>query len=174
MKVGGEYMYQNIFMDFGHTRYGMIDATGGPIPANVQDLFRVWNDWSICNLAALSPITRRYQVSFVARRIYDPRQVFSGFVQNDLKLTSALTLNLGVRYDVNVSAPSPSGCPRIRRSVSSRISRATTTTSRLGWGLCTRCRVGPHCRAGRLRQVLRRNARHRHAFQHDDDADADS
>jgi hypothetical protein len=60
MKLGAEDLYA-INAAFS-CRYcmGSIDAQGGPIPANLENLFPVWNDVSTWNLAALSPITRRY------------------------------------------------------------------------------------------------------------------
>ena len=60
MKLGFEYLYA-VNAAFS-CRYcmGTIDAQNGPIPANIEDLFPVWNDVSTWNLAALSPITRRY------------------------------------------------------------------------------------------------------------------
>ena len=60
MKLGGENLY-TINAAFGCLYcMGAIDAQGGPIPANIEALFPVWNDVSTWNLAALSPIVRRY------------------------------------------------------------------------------------------------------------------
>ena len=39
---------------------GVIDATTQPVPANIESLFPVWNDVSTWNLAAISPIVRKY------------------------------------------------------------------------------------------------------------------
>ena len=60
MKLGFEDLYA-VNAAFS-CRYcmGNIDAQNGPVPANIEDLFPVWNDVSTWNLAALSPITRRY------------------------------------------------------------------------------------------------------------------
>ena len=50
MKLGGEYLYA-INAAFGCLYcMGAIDAQGGPVPANIEQLFPVWNDVSTWNL----------------------------------------------------------------------------------------------------------------------------
>ena len=58
VKIGGEHQAAD---DHRLVRavHGAIEANGGPIPANIEQLFPVWNDASTWNLAALSPITVR-------------------------------------------------------------------------------------------------------------------
>jgi len=100
VKIGGEYLYA-INAGFGCLYcMGAIDAQGGPIPANLQDLFPVWNDVSTWNLAALSPIVRRYTFGTGQFRNSLPEYNSAGWVQDDWQITSRLTLNLGLRYDV--------------------------------------------------------------------------
>ena len=77
------------------------NAQGGPVPANIEQLIPVWNDVSTWNLAALSPITRQYR----HRGRPDAQPIrrgttIAGWLQDDWTLTSRLTLNLGVRYDM--------------------------------------------------------------------------
>ena len=100
VKLGGESLYA-INAAFS-CRYcmGSIDAQGGPVPANIEDLFPVWNDVSTWNLAALSPITRRYTFGNGQFRNALPEYNYAGWVQDDWAMTSKLTLNLGLRYDV--------------------------------------------------------------------------
>jgi len=78
---------------------GRIDAQGGPVPANIEQLFPVWDDVSTWNLAALSPITRRYTFGNGQFRNVLPEYNYAGWVQDDWAITSRLTLNLGLRYD---------------------------------------------------------------------------
>jgi len=100
VKLGGEYLYA-INAGFGCLYcMGAIDAQGGPIPANLEDLFPVWNDVSTWNLAALSPIVRRYTFGTGQFRNALPEYNSAGWLQDDWQMTSRLTLNLGVRYDI--------------------------------------------------------------------------
>ncbi|PYR66344.1 MAG: hypothetical protein DMF88_16645 [Acidobacteria bacterium] len=68
MKLGAEDLYA-INAAFS-CRYcmGNIDAQNGPVPANIEALLPIWNDVSTWNLAALSPITRRYKTTGRSRR----------------------------------------------------------------------------------------------------------
>ncbi len=59
IKLGGEFLFFKFISQNCRECNGIIDAQGGPVPANLQDLFPVWNDISTWNLAALSPITSR-------------------------------------------------------------------------------------------------------------------
>jgi len=99
MKLGVEDLYA-INAAFS-CRYcmGNIDAQGGPVPANIEALFPVWNDVSTWNLAALSPITRRYNFGNGQFRTALPEYNYAGWAQDDWAITSKLTLNLGLRYD---------------------------------------------------------------------------
>jgi hypothetical protein len=100
MKLGGEYLYA-INAAFGCLYcMGAIDAQGGPVPANLEQLFPVWNDVSTWNLNALAPIVRRY--TFGTGRFQNslPEYNTAGWVQDDWQITSRLTLNLGLRYDL--------------------------------------------------------------------------
>jgi carboxypeptidase family protein/TonB-dependent receptor-like protein len=100
VKLGGEYLYA-INAGFGCLYcMGRIDAQGGPVPANIEALLPVWNDVSTWNLAALSSITRRYTFGAGQFRNSLPEYNSAGWVQDDWAITSKLTLNLGLRYDV--------------------------------------------------------------------------
>jgi hypothetical protein len=101
LKLGGEYMYQLHHLFWDQLEHATIDAQGGAIPGNVEELFPVWNDWTTWNLAALSPITRFYRKSFGSYIIYNPRDTFAAWLQDNWTVTKSLVLNLGVRYDVS-------------------------------------------------------------------------
>ncbi len=101
IKTGLEYMYQLHHLFWDQLEHATIDAQGGPIPGNIEDLFPVWNDWTTWNLAALSPITRFYRKSFGSYNIYDPRDTWAAWLQDNWAITKELTLNLGLRYDVS-------------------------------------------------------------------------
>jgi len=103
LKVGGEYLH-----NLDNTRncnqcMGSITSNNGPVPANVEALFPVWNDADTWNLAALSPITTRYRVGVSdSSNFLTPLYMwkYGAWAQDDWKLTNRLTLNLGARYDL--------------------------------------------------------------------------
>jgi hypothetical protein len=103
LKLGGEYIRFHMDTRSCFQCMGLIDARGGPVPANVESLFPVWNDPSTWNLAPLSPITRWvfHGVSDAGHTYVFTRHVFAAWMQDDWRVGDRLTLNLGVRYDVD-------------------------------------------------------------------------
>jgi hypothetical protein len=103
MKIGGEYLY---FQD--NTRNcnqcgGNIAANNGARPANIEDLFPDAFNADTWNLAAISSITSNYQVGISDDSAFlTPIRMhkYGGWVQDDWRIASRLTLNLGVRYDL--------------------------------------------------------------------------
>jgi hypothetical protein len=106
LKLGGEYIRFHMDTRSCFQCMGQIDARGGPVPANVESLFPVWNDASTWNLAALSPITRWvfHGVSDTDHKYIFDRHLFAGWAQDDWRVGDRLTLNLGVRYDLDSNA----------------------------------------------------------------------
>jgi hypothetical protein len=146
LKVGGEYIYapDHIFIYFNGV--GTLDAQGGPIPANIQSLFPVWNDPSTWNLAALTPIARQY-----TRGVGNPEHTTirnsSGYWLQDDWAMGRLTLNLGVRYDLQLGAlaegntiqpflptPRPHEWDEVAPRVGFAYSLNDSTVFRGGWG----------------------------------------
>jgi hypothetical protein len=99
-KVGGEFIYQQNPVFLCLRCMGSYDAQGGPIPANIESLFPVWNDVSTWNLGALSPIVRSYTLGIGQMKQYAPLENFSAWIQDDWHVTDRLTVNLGLRYDL--------------------------------------------------------------------------
>ena len=104
LKAGGELLR---YRDYGHSCrrcMGVIDARNGPLPANIEALFPdPWNadTW---NLAAISRIVRTYDVGVGDFFTDDTRPQIGVWLQDDWQLDAALTLNLGVRYDLSLNA----------------------------------------------------------------------
>jgi hypothetical protein len=99
LNVGAEYVYSDQPIFLGINSNGTLDVQGGPIPANVEQLFPVWNDISTWNLDALSPIARFYQLAVGNFESNNPVSSLAGWAQDDWTMGD-LTLNLGVRYDI--------------------------------------------------------------------------
>jgi hypothetical protein len=104
MKTGGEYLQ---YRDYGHSCrrcMGVIDARGGPLPSNIEDLFPDPFNADTWNLAAISPIVRTYDVGVGDFFTDDTRPQIGVWLQDDWQAASRLTLNLGVRYDLSLNA----------------------------------------------------------------------
>ncbi len=72
VRVGGEYLKYLMWHDWCNFLRGNLIADNGPVPANIEQLFPVWNDPSTWNIAALSPISREYRTSFGSCNIQSP------------------------------------------------------------------------------------------------------
>ena len=100
LRMGGEFLFYDHALLNCRNCMGVIDAQGGPVPANIESLFPVWDDPDTWNLAALSPIVRSYQIGIGSFKYNQKRKVGAAWVQDDWRLNDRLTLNLGLRYDV--------------------------------------------------------------------------
>jgi len=101
LKSGGEYLWDKKVSANCTFCMGRIDARGGPLPANIEQILPVWNDADTWNLNALASITRRYRVGIsddFPVRFNQPK--YAAWVQDDWRMTERLTLNLGLRYDL--------------------------------------------------------------------------
>jgi hypothetical protein len=104
MKLGAEYLDQNVD-DRRCTRCeGELQADAGPVPANIESLFPNLFDVSTWNLRPLSPISVRWRQTFGPGGFAIPRYSSAAWVQDDWTVSPKLTLNLGVRYDLELNA----------------------------------------------------------------------
>ena len=103
MKMGAEYFRFDLDWQWCLRCLGQVDARSGPVPANIEALFPVHNDMSTWNLAPLSSITSQvfHGLSDTGFRHKVLRHVFGGWVQDDWRMGDRLTLNLGLRYDID-------------------------------------------------------------------------
>jgi hypothetical protein len=101
-KIGGEWLHQWGPYFQCTNCMGTIDAGNRLPPADLEQLFPDIMDVSTWNLAALGPV-RFYQVgiSAVGFKQETPKEIVAAWFQDDWQLTSRLTLNLGLRYDIS-------------------------------------------------------------------------
>ena len=150
VKMGGEYFRFDIDWLWCLRCMGEIDARNSPVPANIEALFPVWNDTSTWNLAPLSPITTRvfHGLSDNGFKHEITRHLFAGWLQDDWRVSDTLTINLGVRYDVDTNAHSekllflpwlPGNLPHDTNNVAPRLGMnlrvSDRTVIRGGYGL---------------------------------------
>ena len=129
---------------------GVMDLSGGPVPANIQELFPVWNDLSTWkrNAPELARIARQFEWITGELGPSIRRPDLGVWAQDDWTISPRLTLNLGVRYDVSFNKFAndvevlpflPAGRKDDINNVAPRIGFAYSpngrTVVRGGWGL---------------------------------------
>ena len=117
LRLGGEYIYDmSILRGCGSTCRPTLVAQNGPVPANITQVLPVWNDASTWNLDLLAPISQRYELSITDtpgfyREI--PQNLYAGWFQDDWTISSRLTMNLGLRWDMETGVGAKLALPPI-------------------------------------------------------------
>jgi len=101
VKIGGELFLHQHYTNNCTQCMGIIDARGGAAPANIETLLPDAFNADTWNLAAISPLVRRYTLGILkSRRDVIRIPGYAAWMQDDWHMNDKLTLNLGVRYDL--------------------------------------------------------------------------
>jgi hypothetical protein len=103
VKFGGEFIRYTMPQNWCNICDGQFTSNQRP-PANIESLIPVWNDASTWNMAALSPLMRDYTVSIGNFAWTLKRQIYAAWYQDDWKVGNKLTVNMGLRYDLDHGA----------------------------------------------------------------------
>jgi hypothetical protein len=105
VKMGAEYLYMH-FYDYRCTRCGgELRADRGPLPAPIEQIFPDLFDISTWKLDLLAPVADRWRQAFAAEFVpfTTHRHTTAYWVQDDWTVTPRLTVNLGLRYDLELN-----------------------------------------------------------------------
>ena len=109
LKSGAEFMYRNQIQANLRNATGEIDARGAATPtaAQMQAWFPVWNDastWCLACLSSIPGLVRTYTIGVGDFNNWVSSKKLAAWAQDDWQVSSRLTLNLGLRYDVAIDA----------------------------------------------------------------------
>jgi carboxypeptidase family protein/TonB-dependent receptor-like protein len=103
VKMGGDFIKYTMSQGWCNVCDGLFTSTS-PAPANLEQLLPDWRDASSWNWNAMSPLFRDYNVTIGNMSYSVHRQIYAAWYQDDWKASSKLTLNMGVRYDLDHGA----------------------------------------------------------------------
>jgi len=118
VKIGGDFIHYTMSQGWCNVCDGLFTSTsaapgtrnaatvGGVAFSGIplETLIPDWRDASTWNWTAMSPLFRDYNVTIGNMSYSVQRQIYAGWYQDDWKASSRLTLNMGVRYDLDHNA----------------------------------------------------------------------
>jgi len=118
VKVGGDFIKYKMSQGWCNVCDGLFASTssapgtrnaatiGGVAYANIplETLIPNWMDASTWNWAAMAPLFRDYNVTIGNMSYSVNREIYAGWYQDDWKIGSKLTANMGLRYDLDHNA----------------------------------------------------------------------
>ena len=166
LKLGGEFLHRHQIQDNCRQCMSTINASNGRVPANLEALFPDPFNADTWNLAAISPLVRTISIGVGDFNVHLYSKKIASWAQDDWQVTNNLTLNLGLRHDLelgafanDVSFPpfQQAGRPADKLNFQPRVGFAykvnDQTVVRGGTGLCTAMRSAP---ISRLPPAIRR------------------
>ena len=100
LKFGAEYLFNKHSGFYDQSVRGQ--ASCSQDPASYPSVFPNLFDPTTWNLGAIAPLCTTYTQAFGDFEIDVPRNTLGVWIQDDWKISPALTLNLGVRYDNDI------------------------------------------------------------------------
>ena len=105
VKMGGEYIYNlaNLIGCGSICSPRIIAQNGAPTSVNLQAAFPVWDNAATWNLDIIAPLAQRYETTVTNTPGFFrdlPQGNWGGWIQDDWTLSPKLTLNAGLRYDL--------------------------------------------------------------------------
>lgn len=106
LRAGGEFLRRHQIQANCRQCMGTVDARGGPLPSEAQltAWFPDWENADTWNLAAISPLVRTYSIGLGDFNVHLNSQKVAAWAQDDWRVSSALTLNLGLRWDASLNS----------------------------------------------------------------------
>ena len=100
LKFGTDFQHTPYTGNFGqHVRGTVLAFSNAVTNVPLINIFPVWNDPGAWNVSLLAPYVTSFTQGF-ANYVYSvPTNGISGWVEDDWKVSSKVTLNLGLRYD---------------------------------------------------------------------------
>jgi hypothetical protein len=103
VKLGAEWIHYTMAQGWCNACDGTYRSTARP-PANIEQLIPVWDDASTWNMRALSPLFTDLRIAIGNMAWGLDREIFGVWYQDDWKIGSRLTANMGIRYDLDIGA----------------------------------------------------------------------
>jgi carboxypeptidase family protein/TonB-dependent receptor-like protein len=106
LRLGGEFLHRHQIQDNCRQCMGTVTASGiaAPNPAQMQAWFPDPFNADTWNLAAISPWVTTYDIGVGDFNVHLYSKKVAAWAQDDWAVSNRMTLNLGLRYDVEIGA----------------------------------------------------------------------
>jgi hypothetical protein len=112
IKYGGEFLRVHDTKVWSLNRRGTYVFSTRPSDAELERRFpgNAWNDPSQWDISGLEPYLQRFDINFNPDYLIDiPRPTWAAWFGDNWRVTDNLTVNFGIRYDVDYGATDPPG-----------------------------------------------------------------